>query len=357
MEKGTYNTVGQTAFCWKNHDDASINDPSNNRYLTDFSKESDADKLYTVTSGTEGLKIVFPEGCYDWQEAYHGAMSKSLDYLAVAYLIDNQFYTVQNSLIRFDVAYPENWKNVEVYNGESKLSKTSSGHYSFYQGTKNTVITATYANVCWTDEGRYATEFSSVNGSTITITSKAELARLAYLVQNESDKQGNYGKGMTFLLGDDFDMSTYRWMPIGNNARRFQGTFDGQGHTISGIDVYINNDSYVGFFGNIASATVKNLKLTNSQIVLEDWNGYLGGITGGASSSTIENCYVGSDVILKAEKEAIHCGGISSRLYSGNTIKGCYSAAKIIKSDDASYKYVGGIVGLTGNSTITMNVS
>ena len=70
----------------------------------------------------------------------------------------------------------------------------------------------------WTDEGNRAAEFSNVSGSTITITSAAEFALLAYNVNN-----GNNYQGTTFVLGTDLSMDTHYWTPIGTPRPSFQG--------------------------------------------------------------------------------------------------------------------------------------
>jgi len=240
------------------------------------------------------------------------------------------------------------------------ISGDATNGYTFTMPRRAVTVTASFGDN-WIDDGHYATEFSTVSGSTITITTPAELARLAYLVVNNLDD----GNGKTYLLANDLDMSEFKWTPIGNNSRHFFGTFDGQGYTISGINVS-SDDVYTGLFGNIENGTVKNLKLANSQIVAHHYFvSYVGGITGTLQQGTIENCYVNSDVTLKVEGNEYQgtCGGIAGEISIG-TIKGCYSAASITKSDDATYQCVGGIVGWAGGSqlnsktsTLTMNVS
>ena len=123
----------------------------------------------------------------------------------------------------------------------------------------------------------------------------------------------------------------------------FTGTFDGQGHTISGIRIYKNGtgnaNSYQGLFGYInTGGTVKNVWLSNARIV-----GHMdiGGIAGHNYGGTVENCHVGADVaIVGCNGGSMYAGGIAGVNERNAVINGCTSAA-----DVGGYRYIGGIVG------------
>ena len=90
-----------------------------------------------------------------------------------------------------------------------------------------------------------------------------------------------------------------QWTPIGNdgNSTTYSGTFDGQGHTISGL--YVSGSGwYVGFIGKVSgSAVVKNLGIVDSYF--SSSNNFLGSIVGGVSynsSVTLANVYSTSTV-------------------------------------------------------------
>ena len=202
----------------------------------------------------------------------------------------------------------------------------------------------------WVDADKRADKFSTVDGNTVTIKTEAELGLLAYL-SNSTD--GKYGGGMTFLLGDNLDMSACQWIPIsGKENNAFNGTFDGQGHTISGINVRVGSESYAGLFGHLGSGTVQNLKLVNSSITETTESCAAGGIAGEVINGKIKNCYVGSDVTVTATE---NCGGIAGRMTDSQAlIEGCYSAATV-----KGRSSIGGILGkrISESGNVVRNVS
>ena len=101
----------------------------------------------------------------------------------------------------------------------------------------------------------------------------------------------------------------------GTNFRNFQGSFDGDGHSVSGIRIYKNGDNYInynqGLFGRLGSnGSVKNVSLSDARIT---GNSYIAGIVGYASSNTnISNCHVASNVNLQANNNnSKYFGGIT----------------------------------------------
>lgn len=156
------------------------------------------------------------------------------------------------------------------------------------------------------------------------------------------------------------------WNPIDT----YLGTFDGGGHTISGL-VIKGNSTRLGFFQFLKSATVKNLTLENVQITNDfSWDGwsYVGGLAGVIDYSTIENCFVSGSVIGNAiGKWSKSCvGGVVGRIASGgtlSTVAGCGSSATVkghnraggvageLNLDDIVSSYATGSVTLESNTT------
>ena len=170
------------------------------------------------------------------------------------------------------------------------------------------------------------------------INCKAHLDLLALRVNTGNDYYGKY-----FKLGADITYDNTKennFTPIGDESHAFFGTFDGDGKTISGLNINLPETDYVGLFRKAFSATIKGVKLDNSTI---KGKGYVGGIVGiGSISTTIQNCAVTSTVTVSGTSTQV--GGIVG-MYA--TVSGCTSAADVSGTQD-----VGGIIGLGDNSTI-----
>lgn len=115
-----------------------------------------------------------------------------------------------------------------------------------------------------------------------------------------------------------------QWTPIGTEAHPFTGTFDGKGHTVSGL--YVKNDSTCqGLFGVVSNATVYNVTVKDSYFYA---NSHVGAIVGYAKKdSVVSNCYsLGNDVYTTNTRS----GGIvgwtdASDVYNCTNSSDCYS--------------------------------
>ncbi|MBR3857489.1 MAG: hypothetical protein IKM68_05845, partial [Bacteroidaceae bacterium] len=90
-------------------------------------------------------------------------------------------------------------------------------------------------------------------------------------------------------LTEDIDMEGIGWLPINTSGNSYRGEFDGQGHTLTNVVIMDRAEERTGLFNTIDNATVKNLKLTGEYYSSKK---FIGGITGYAYNSTIENCDV-----------------------------------------------------------------
>ena len=182
--------------------------------------------------------------------------------------------------------------------------------------------------VAWTGKGTETDPY--------VIRTTAELDLLASRVNSDNKYRGKY-----FELGADitYDGSENNFTPIGENGYSFYGTFDGKGHTISGIRISDKDGTHKAIFGRVGG-TVKNLVVSDCSI---EGNIYVGGIVG-LLYGTIENCHVLSNVTLTGY---MLIGGIAGDL-EGGTIIGCTSAARITGTKDGgnNARYLGGIAGL-----------
>ena len=170
------------------------------------------------------------------------------------------------------------------------------------------------------------------NGS-YTVTSADGLMNIAKLV--------NGGKSdINITLDTDIDLTGKDWTPIGTDYdNSYKGTFDGGGHTITGL-TFTTNDNYVGLFGYLNRAgTVKNVVMEGVQITCNQiYGGSIGGVVG-FSWGTIENCSVSGSV-----SGTVYVGGVVGDQIGGS-ITGCSSSATVKGTVD-----VGGVAGQTNSS-------
>ena len=164
----------------------------------------------------------------------------------------------------------------------------------------------------------------------------------------------NYSSGKYFKLGADidYDGTENNYTPIGQSTTRFfKGTFDGDGHTINGINITGEEDRR-GLFGRIEGGTVKNVTLSSSSI---SGAKFVGGIVGQLSNSgTVTGCRVENTVtIASGGRNSEYLGGIVGQLSKSCTVTGCISSATVTSNGYSSCKYYGGIVGY-GNSNSTV---
>lgn len=203
------------------------------------------------------------------------------------------------------------------------------------------------------------------------ISTVGELFAFARLVNGEAPESVADGPvdfaGVTVHLADNIDMAGYLWSrPIGAVADTpFKGTFDGNNKKISGINIV--GYSYLGLFGYLESAKIKDLTVAGSihgysyvgavaayasNTVFEnvmnqvDINGisYIGGIVGyGKSNLTFNQCINEGSVVASGS----HIGGIVGHYEDNATFTGCKNYAAVTA---VNASYVGGIAGFASYS-------
>ncbi len=226
----------------------------------------------------------------------------------------------------------------------------------------------------WSDSwlDHCAAQFSSIDetNKVINITSEGELALWVAKADKHVNGSNATYAGWTINLTKDLDMTGHNWEPLW----RFAGVFDGHDYTISNLYVekhpeHYEQDVYVGFFQSTMWSwvdthdtdkgknigTVKNLKIASST--------FKGGTCVGAivarPNGIIENCYVGSDVLVQSEMDItwydgtrmfVGAGGIAGETVYDNyvgEIRGCISLAQV----EGGY-HAGGLVGVNHHSVI-----
>ena len=171
------------------------------------------------------------------------------------------------------------------------------------------------------------------NTNTYTVYNADGLMNIAKLV--------NGGKtDINITLDTDIDLTGKDWTPIGTDYdNSYKGTFDGGGHTITGL-TFTTNDEYAGLFGYLNRAgTVKNVVMEGVQITSNQiYGGSIGGVAG-SSYGTIENCSVSGSI-----SGTVYVGGVVG-VQIGGSITGCSSSATVKGTVD-----VGGVTGQTNSS-------
>ena len=169
--------------------------------------------------------------------------------------------------------------------------------------------------------------------------------------------------------GGDWDFGGRGWNPIGSNDvygnGAFEGIFDGNGHTITGMRIHIENSSlpsgastiYIGLFANV-TGTVKDLTLTEGTICYEAGKQFYIGTVSGNVSGTIENCH--SDIAISilstyASNQSCYIGGIAGFATENAVINKSSNQGNIDfrhgSGSGSAKSYVSGIVGLGKVST------
>ena len=250
-----------------------------------------------------------------------------------------------------------------------------------------TFITCTFTNgKTFVYKMKNATDWQAGGEYTYTV-SLAAAKDLGYTIESNGSytvynadgllnvaKLVNGGKtDINITLNKNIDLTGKGWTPIGTSFdNSYKGTFDGGGHTITGLTV-TTNDQFVGLFGYLNRAgTVKNVVMEGIQITSNHMFGCTGGVVG-YSWGTIENCSVSGSVsgtdcvggVVGSQKAGSIIGCSSSATVKGKhyvggvagekwgTMTACYATGNVTL-EIASQKnlYGGGVVGLNGGSRV-----
>ena len=241
-----------------------------------------------------------------------------------------------------------------VSSSEVTISETE-GVYSFTMPASDVTITATLTTIPWSGTGDVDSPY--------VIEYPSQLDLLATNVNG-----GNEYKDTYFVLANDITYShTTAWddatseennyTAIGGYNKSFCGTFDGQGHSVSGIRIsksgYNDSDGNQGIFGLTGDgAVIRGITLADARITGCDGTG---GIVGYMySGGTVIDCHVAANVTIRAYSDFTNgFGGIVGLNYNG-TVSNCTSAATPIKGYKSTC--LGGIVGGNGG-TLSHNLA
>ena len=193
-----------------------------------------------------------------------------------------------------------------------------------------------------------------------------------------SDLANLNGKGY-YKLMNDLDLKDVNWVPVGKNGATFT-QFDGDGHTIKGLNINNPSENYCGLFSSLSDAKVINLTIsganvkgcdhtgvlagsvsgcTINEVILSNCdvngNGNVGGFVGIANNTTIELSLFNGNVTSE-NGQGGYTGGIVGQLSGSSTVKRCCSSGTVINnnaSDGTNYAMGAGIAAYcSANSTI-----
>ena len=201
-----------------------------------------------------------------------------------------------------------------------------------------------------------------------TVTSAEGLKAVADIANN-----GNLGINIT--LTENINLTDMDWTPIGiDYNHQYTGTFNGGGHTITGLTV-TGSDKYVGLFGHIGSGgTVKDVTLEEVKIESNNDMSAVGGVAG-RSYGTLENCSVSGSVSGSgiaggvvgyqsggfltgcSSSATVNAGGVAGGVAgltdSGATLTACYATGDVtLESINSGGNFVGGVVGSNTSCTL-----
>lgn len=190
------------------------------------------------------------------------------------------------------------------------------------------------------------------------INSEKQLRDFAASLTEEIDYQGYY-----ITLGSDISLSNKQWTPVGNHTYTFEGTFDGQGHVVSGMAIGASasaihvqeGEIYNGFFSVVGEhALVKDLELANVCINIENETSmYAGGITGYLyNGGAVDHCSVSGSITSGVEKGNNYAGGIAGYMYKGYIINS-NTDVKLSSTTKSGYiAQAGGLVALVNRGLL-----
>ena len=178
------------------------------------------------------------------------------------------------------------------------------------------------------------------------IDSPEDLAWAISLVNglNKQSAQPN----ANFTLTADIDMSDFIWVPIGDNDHPYNGTFNGNGHLVTGIHSSLPM-TYKGMFGKTSSSA----DISNLQLVTDFYKGeteFLGGLVGQMSGSKLSNCESAGYLEGGKSSGSGFIGGIVGKAMEGSVIHSSFSVDTLCATTDNMT--LGGLVGYNSNSNL-----
>ena len=183
-------------------------------------------------------------------------------------------------------------------------------------------------------------EGSGTEGDPYQIATADDLLKFAKLVNGTDGNSADPGAHAKLMNNIDLEGSeTNQWTPIGIISQQYSGTFDGDGHTISGLYIDSSSDNYQGLFGYVYRGTVQNLSVSGSV----KGNDYVGGVVGYNNGGNVTGCTFSGSGSVSGVTGSDYVGGIVGYNGTGGTVENCYNTGSVTAT--GSDGRVGGVVG------------
>ena len=268
-------------------------------------------------------------------------------------LPDGKEYTAYNETLQADND-PTQWSVTSGSLPAELTLDTSTGVISgtpTAADTYNFTVTATNGN--GSDSKAFTLTVTPTNNY-FEISTAEQLYAFANAVNG-----GNTTANAVLTADITLDSNSTVWTPIGkDNSCIYNGTFDGQGHTISGLQCSVSSGDVAGLFGVIGSSgVVKNVGIADSDVsvvvTVTDKIAYAGGVCG-YSAGTVENCWNSGSVTATCngsnnDRNAAYAGGVCG--WNDGIIRNCWNSGAV-KAESTTASCVGGVCGYN-TGTIT----
>ncbi|MBQ8292468.1 MAG: InlB B-repeat-containing protein [Bacilli bacterium] len=263
----------------------------------------------------------------------------------------------------YNVVTQCNWDtNINISDGQT-VTLTKDASISIYEGAAKVNFVLSDNAKLILEEGATLDNIGAVSAEKgYVLFAKTEGGKTTYTAENEIEisnveelkyfaalvEAGNDFKGVKVKLTSNIDLNNEEWKPIGDSTNKFQGTFDGNGYTISNLKI-TGYKSNVGLFGYTINGEIKNLTVHNASV-----SGRLN--VGVVSGNPYTSKYTKIKVTGHVEVNGMaYVGGVGGKNAYANwtdiTVDvddSSYVKANSIEDGVAYRTYVGGVIGFMG---------
>lgn len=229
------------------------------------------------------------------------------------------------------------------------VTNTAGGSASSAAGETITVTVA--ENAVATQAADTSTEEPSGNGTAADPYQIGNADQLMWFAAKVNGSTKKSTSNLCAKLTSDIDLTGKEWTPIGcynsySDCVYYGGTFDGAGHTVSGLTIN-NAKTYQALFGYVKGGTIQDLTVKGSVKTSTKSSSYAAGIVSYGNPVTIKNCTNEVDVTASAKGYA---AGVCAYVINGSKLESCTNKGMVSGYGD----YVGGVAGTVTGSTTTI---